>query len=169
MLKVRVIPTMLWKNFTLVKGEKFNSWRRVGAVMPSIKVYNRRDVDELVLVDIVASQENELVDYESLGDFANESFVPFTVGGGVRSVEDGRKLLQNGADKFSINTAAYDDPELIEASAREFGVQCVVASIDVLRHEGTLVCMSHSGTTNQHKDPVEWAKEMASRGAGEIC
>ena len=168
MLKVRVIPTLLWKNFGLVKGIGFNSWRRVGAVMPSIKVYNRREVDEMILVDISATNDGNEFDHESLGDFADECFVPLTVGGGIRSLEAGRKLLQAGADKFSINSYSFERPQIIDEAAREFGVQCVVASIDVLRTDDKVECFANSGTRPTGKNPVEWARELADRGAGEI-
>src|SRR5687767_12289810 len=107
MLKVRVIPTLLWKTFGLVKGVGFDSWRRVGPVLPAIKVYNRRDVDELILVDIVATGEQAEPDVESVSDFADECFVPLTVGGGITNIGQIQRLLLAGADKVSVNTAPY--------------------------------------------------------------
>lgn len=169
MLKVRVIPTLLWKNFGLVKGLRFDSWRRVGPVLPAIKVYNSRDVDELILVDIAASQEGDGPDHVSVRDFSEECAVPLTVGGGISSLEQIVALLRAGADKVAINTAAYSNPTLIEAAAYRFGAQCVVASIDARRLEdGRYSCFSHSATVNTYRDPVEWVKELADRGAGEI-
>lgn len=169
MLKVRVIPTLLWKNFGLVKGIGFDSWRRVGPVLPAVKVYNSRDVDELILVDITACQEGHAPDHVSVSDFSDECAVPFTVGGGVTNLEQIVSLLHAGADKISINTAAYTDTTLIETAANRFGAQCVVASIDALRFDdGRYSCYSHSGKVDTGKDPVEWAKELAGRGAGEI-
>ena len=169
MLKVRVIPTLLWKHYGLVKGVGFDSWRRVGPVLPAIKVYNSRDVDELVLVDIVATLESNQPDSESVADFSNECAVPFTVGGGVRSADQIAQLLHAGADKVTVNSAAYSDPSLISVAANRFGAQCIVASIDV-RKSGhhSYRCFSHSGTTDTGKDAVEWAQELVSRGAGEI-
>lgn len=169
MLKVRVIPTLLWKEFGLVKGVGFDSWRRVGPVLPAIKVYNSRDVDELVLVDIVATQESALPDHDSINDFAAECFVPLTVGGGVQNLDHMLSLLHAGADKIAINSEAYMNPSLIDAAAGRFGAQCVVASIDVSqRADGSYLCLSHSGTIHTTKEPVTWAKELADRGAGEI-
>jgi len=169
MLKVRVIPTLLWKEFGLVKGTGFDSWRRVGPVLPAVKVYNSRDVDELVLVDIVATQNDALPDHDSINDFAAECFVPLTVGGGVRDLDHMLSLLHAGADKIAINSEAYANPGLIDAAAGRFGAQCVVASIDVSkRADGHYLCLSHSGTVQTNKDPVAWAKELADRGAGEI-
>ncbi len=169
MLKVRVIPTLLWKDFGLVKGVRFDSWRRVGPVLPAIKVYNTRDVDELVLVDITASRKSAAPDYESIRDFSSECFVPLTIGGGITSVDQIQELLRAGADKISINTTAYAKPELIDDGARRFGSQCVVASIDARRMEdGRYLCFSHSGTAATVRRPHEWARELEARGAGEI-
>lgn len=169
MLKVRVIPTLLWKNLGLVKGRGFDSWRRVGTVLPAVKVYNMRDVDELVVVDITASGEKRGPDHETVADFSSYCFVPLTVGGGITNVDQIGELLRAGADKISINTAAFDDPELVSAAADRFGAQCVVASIDVKRRDdGSTTCMSHSGATDTGRAPVEWARELSDRGAGEI-
>lgn len=169
MLKTRIIPTLLWKDFGLVKGIGFDSWRRVGTVLPAIKVYNTREVDELILVDITATNEDREPDYESVEEFCAECFVPITVGGGIRSLDHITKLLRAGADKICINSAAYKNPALVKEAASRFGSQCVVASIDVRRMEnGTHVCFSHAGTRQEVKNPVEWALELESMGAGEI-
>lgn len=169
MLKVRIIPTLLLKNFGLVKGVSFNSWRRVGSILPSIKLYNSRDVDELILVDITASQEGNNPDYDLVNDLSVESYVPFTVGGGITEVDQILSLLHAGADKVSINSSAYSNSTLIEQAANRFGTQCVVASIDVLKMDnGKYSCYSHSGTVDTGKDPVEWAKNLMDKGAGEI-
>jgi imidazole glycerol-phosphate synthase subunit HisF len=169
MLKVRVIPTLLWKGVGLVKGIGFDSWRRVGPVLPAIKVYNNRDVDELMLVDIDAHQTGEGPDVESVNDFADACFVPFSVGGGITEVEQIARLLRAGADKVCINTAAYEKPRLVHQAAQRFGAQCVVASIDARRMpDGSLRCFSRSGSHDTGKHPVAWAKELQDMGAGEI-
>ena len=169
MLKTRVIPTLLWKNFGLVKGVGFDSWRRVGPVLPAIKVYNTRDVDELILVDITASREAAVPDFESVHDFADECFVPFTVGGGISIIEQIQRLLHAGADKISLNSAAYTNPQLVDNAARRYGSQCIVASIDVRRLDGdSYQCFSHSGTVATGRQPEFWSAELADRGAGEI-
>jgi cyclase len=168
-LKVRIIPTLLWKNFGLVKGVEFDSWRRVGPVLPAVKVYNSRDVDELILVDILASQEGSAPDHDSVRDFSEECSVPLSVGGGVASLEHILLLLHAGADKVAINSAAYANPGLIEAAAGRFGSQCVVLSVDARRlADGRYRCFSHSATVDTGRDPVSWARELADRGAGEI-
>lgn len=168
MLKVRVIPTLLWKDFGLVKGVGFDSWRRVGSVLPAIKVYNSREVDELILVDIMASRNGNNPDHDSLNDFADECFVPLTVGGGITNLTQIISLLHSGADKISLNSVLFDNPHLVDEAAYQFGVQCIVASIDVRRLGDRFTCLSHSGTRDSDREPVAWAKELADRGAGEI-
>ena len=169
MLKIRIIPTLLWKEVGLVKGIGFDSWRRVGTVMPSIKVYNTRQVDELILVDITATAENRMPDIDSINDFSAECFVPLTVGGGVRRVEDIINLLRAGADKVCINSSAYENPGLIRDAANRLGSQCIIASIDARRKEnGDHECFSHCGSRATGKDPALWAQEMERLGAGEI-
>ncbi|MDD5299049.1 MAG: imidazole glycerol phosphate synthase cyclase subunit [Gallionella sp.] len=169
MLKVRIIPTLLWKNFGLVKGIGFDSWRRVGPVLPAIKVYNSRDVDELIFADITASQQGNAPDFDLVSDFSEECAVPLTVGGGITSLDHIASLLNAGADKIAINTAAYANPKLIEAATGHFGAQCVVGSIDVRKLDGgRYSCFSHSATVDTGRESVEWARELADRGVGEI-
>ena len=168
MLKVRIIPTLLWKEFGLVKGANFDSWRRVGPVQPAIKVYNQREVDELILVDIVSHESDDDLDYESVEDFAQDCFVPFTVGGGITKVEQVQRLLNSGADKISVNTSSYTDPALIGEIAKLHGSQCVIASIDVRKVGDGWRCFSHAGKIDTGFEVKEWAREMYDRGAGEI-
>lgn len=169
MLKVRVIPTLLWKGFGLVKGVGFDSWRRVGTVLPAIKVYNTREVDELILVDITATGEAREPDYESVADFSAECFVPLTVGGGIRNLDHITRLLHAGADKVSINSAAYTNPALLTEVANRFGAQCIVASVDARRMpDGRHECFSHCGTKPTGWTPAGWASEVEALGAGEI-
>src|SRR3954471_22459677 len=103
MLKARVMPTLLHKDVGLVKGVRFDSWRRVGSVMQAVKVYNMREVDELVFLDVTATRERRDPDYELIDDIADECFMPLTVGGGIRSVEQVERLLKVGADKIAVN------------------------------------------------------------------
>lgn len=169
MLKVRVIPTLLWKGAGLVKGVGFDSWRRVGTVLPAIKVYCTRDVDELVLLDVSATPEGREPDYESIEEFSSECFVPLTVGGGVRRIDEITKLLRAGADKVTINTAAYENPELVRAAAERFGSQCIVIAIDVRRSgNGRHECFSGCGRIATGRRPTDWAREVEALGAGEI-
>lgn len=169
MLKVRVMPTLLFKDYGLVKGIRFDSWRRVGSVMQAVKVYNLREVDELVFLDINATLEGRSPDFETVDEIADECFMPLTVGGGVQTVEDVRELLKVGADKVAINTAAMRNPDLVRFAAAEFGSQCIVISIDV-KHtaDGKPEVFTHSGTVATEKDPVTLAKQVEALGAGEI-
>ncbi len=169
MLKTRVMPTLLFKDLGLVKGVRFDSWRPVGSVMQSVKVYNMREVDELVFLDITATLEGREPDFELVDDIADECFMPLTVGGGIRSLEDVRRLLAVGADKIALNTSAVRPPDLVEQTAATFGAQCVVASIDATRRDaGTYEVLVASGTERTGLDPVEHAIDLEARGAGEI-
>lgn len=169
MLKVRIIPTLLYKDFGLVKGINFNSSRRVGSVLPAIKIYNQREVDELIFVDINATITNTSIDLEMIKDISRECFVPLTVGGGIDSCSKVEDLLMSGADKISLNTAAFNNSNLITDIANRFGSQCVVVSIDVRKkNHQEWNCFSHSGSMPRDKDVVAWAKEVENRGAGEI-
>ncbi len=168
MLKTRIIPTLLWKDSGLVKGMGFDSWRRVGTILPAIKVYNTRQVDELIIVDITATNNDREPDYAEVEDFSSECFVPLTVGGGIKNIEHVKKLLRVGADKVAINSAMYDNPELITEIAKMFGTQCVVASIDAKKVGSKYECFSHSGQKSTGKEVSEWAKKVCELGAGEI-
>lgn len=169
MLKVRVMPTLLHKELGLVKGVGFDSWRRVGTAMQSVKVYNLRQVDELVFLDVAATLSGRGPDLALVDELADECFMPLTVGGGIRNVEDVRNLLRVGADKIALNSAALQQPSLIRDIASSFGSQCVVVSIDVRQGPGGAyrVC-SHCGSRESGRDPVSWAREVEAAGAGEI-
>lgn len=168
MLKTRVIPTLLYKDFGLVKGVGFDSRRAVGSPMQAIKVYEMRGVDELALFDVTATIQDRGPDFDLVDDLADDCFMPLTVGGGVRTVDDVRGLLQVGADKVCLGSAALESPDLVDASARQFGSQCVVVSIDVRREADGPTVWSRSGTRPTGRDPSEVAKDVESRGAGEI-
>ena len=169
MLKVRVMPTLLYKDYGLVKGIAFDSWRRTGSAMQQIKVYNLREVDELVFLDITANAEDRDPDYELIDDLADDCFMPMTVGGGIRTLDQARRVLQVGADKVAINTGAVESPTLVNAIAEEFGTQCVVVSIDYrLRGDGRREVFTHSGRRAAGLDAIEFAMEAERRGAGEI-
>jgi len=169
MPKIRVMPTLLFKDVGLVKGVAFDSWRRVGSAMQAVKVYNLREVDELVYLDITATNDGRPPDFETVDDLADECFMPLTVGGGVRTVEHVRRLLKVGADKVAINTAAVEHPALIREIADRFGSQCVVVSIDARRRaDGTYESYTHSGRRPAGKDPAALAKDAEAMGAGEV-
>jgi cyclase len=163
------MPTLLFKEHGLVKGERFDASRRVGAAHQAVKVYNMRQVDELVFLDIAATARGQPPDFALIDELADLCFMPLTVGGGVRSVEDVRRLLGVGADKVAINTAAFEQPDLIEHAARLFGSQSVVVSIDAIQRPGRgYEAMIRCGTTATGLDPIALANQAAERGAGEI-
>lgn len=168
MLKVRVIPTLLWKQFGLVKGVAFDSWRRVGPVLPAVKVYNQREVDELALLDIVAHLSSDDPDFESIAEFGQDCFVPLTIGGGITKIDQVQRLLRAGADKVAVNTTAYARPSFINEIADRHGAQCVVASVDVRFQNDAWMCFSHAGLQPTGREVVEWVRELEDRGAGEI-
>lgn len=159
---------MLWKDVGLVKGINFDSKRRVGSIIPAIKVYNLRQVDELVLFDITATKNKRRPDIETVAEISPECFCPLTVGGGVRTVEDIELLLRAGADKVAINSAIYDNPDLIRTGTKFFGSQCVVASVDTKKINGEYVCFSDCGTKNRKIKVENWVKKLEELGAGEI-
>ena len=159
---------MLWSDLGLVKGKQFNSWRRVGTVLPAIKIYNSRDVDELLLLDIVANKNLYEPDYDSLNEFTNFCFVPFAFGGGIINLNQIKMLLSVGADKVCLNTINYVSPPIIEEAAKRFGSQCIIASIDVKLIDNEYRCFSHSGTKVTNKNLEHYVKELEERGAGEI-
>jgi cyclase len=141
----------------------------VGTLLPAIKVFNNRDVDELIILDINATRTNAEPDYQSLSDLSEECFVPLTVGGGIKNIENVKNLLKAGADKICINSATYDCIEIVSNISSYFGSQSVVVSIDAKKvSDNKWVCYSHSGTREIIKSPSEWAKELADMGAGEI-
>ena len=168
MLKKRIIPLLLYKEYGLVKGIKFNSWRRVGPVLPAVKVYNLREVDELIFLDITATNKNFEPQYDVIRELSKFCFVPLTIGGGINKLKQVDKLLEIGADKVSVNSATYNNPNLIKEIADKYGSQSVVASIDVLYESNKWSCYSNSGLKNMKLDPVLWAKQLESFGAGEI-
>lgn len=169
MLKIRVMPTLLFKDTGLVKGEGFDSWRRIGTAMQAIKVFNMREVDELVFLDITATQQGRSPDFATVDELADECFMPMAVGGGIRTIEDVQKLLRVGADKVVINSAAVASPDLITQIANRYGAQCVVVSIDAKRHaDGRYEVYTHAATRPTGLDPVDLARRAEMLGAGEI-
>ncbi len=168
MLAKRIIPCLDVKEGRVVKGVNFVNLIDAGDPVENAKVYDEQGADELVFLDITASYEKRGIMIDVVRRTAEEVFMPLTVGGGVRSVEDIRNLLNAGADKVSINTAAVKNPELITEGAKLFGSQCIVVAIDARRKGEGWEVYIHGGRTPTGKDAVEWAKEVVDRGAGEI-
>ncbi len=168
MLAKRIIPCLDVKEGRVVKGVNFVNLIDAGDPIENAKVYDEQGADELVFLDITASYEKRGIMIDVVRRTAEEVFMPLTVGGGVRTVEDIRNLLNAGADKVSINTAAVKNPELITEGAKLFGSQCIVVAIDAKRNGESWEVYIHGGRTPTGKDAVEWAKEVVDRGAGEI-
>ena len=169
MLKMRVIPCLDVKDGRVVKGINFVDLVDAGDPVAQAKVYDREGADELCFLDITASHEERDTLYDVVRRTAEQCFMPLTVGGGVRTVDDIRTLLLAGADKVSINTAAVAHPEFVRASAEKFGSQCIVAAIDAkATGTGRWGVFTHGGRRATGVDAIEWAKRMASYGAGEI-
>lgn len=165
MLKTRIIPCVLLKNSQLVKSIEFKDFRTIGHLTSTMRIYNARNVDELIILDIDASKSGE-IDFESIEDLAKECFMPLTIGGGIKSLEDIQKILNLGADKISINSKALEDPNFIAKAANRFGSQCIVCSIDVKR-KGDKICVYDKGNLLE-KNPLELALEYENQGAGEL-
>jgi len=168
MLTKRIIPCLDVKNGRVVKGINFLDLRDAGDPIAAAKFYNDGGADELVFLDITASLEERKTLFSLVKKVAREISIPLTVGGGVSSVRDIRQLLLNGADKVSMNTAAYLNPELIRKAARIFGRQCVVVSIDARKRNDSYEVVIKSGKKPTGKDVIAWAQEVESLGAGEI-
>jgi imidazole glycerol-phosphate synthase subunit HisF len=169
MLKVRIIPCLDVQAGRVVKGVNFVGLVDAGDPVEQARIYDRAGADELTFLDIGASHENRETMYDVVARTAEQCFMPLTVGGGVRSVDDVRRLLLAGADKVSINTAAVARPELVSEAAEKVGSQAVVVAIDARRSgPGRFEVFTHGGRRATGLDAVEWAREMARRGAGEI-
>lgn len=169
MLARRIIPCLDVKDGRVVKGINFVNLRDAGDPVEQSKVYDRMGADELVFLDISATPEGHKTTLEVVSLVAEQVFLPLTVGGGIRNVEDMRRALLAGADKISINTAAVKNPELLTEGAKRFGNQCIVLAIDAKRKaNGRWEVYTHGGRTPTGKDAVEWARQGVQRGAGEL-
>ncbi len=168
MLKKRIIPCLDIKDGSTVKGINFEDLKNAGDPVELAKKYEREGADELVFLDITATLEDRKTFVELVKDIAKELSIPFTVGGGISSVEDVRRLLEAGADKISINSSAVKDPQLISVLAKEFGSQCVVVAIDTKRVGNADLVHIKGGREATELDTVKWAQKAAALGAGEI-
>ena len=168
MLKNRIIPCLDVKNGRVVKGINFVDLKDAGDPVEQAKIYSDGGADEICFLDITASNENRNTIYDVVQRTSKKCFVPLTVGGGVRSVEDISKLLNYGADKVSINTAAVENPTVIEESSKKFGSQCIVVAIDAKKKNDKWEIFTHGGRNNTGIDALEFAKKMENSGAGEL-
>jgi imidazole glycerol-phosphate synthase subunit HisF len=168
MLTHRIIPCFDVDDGRVVKGIRFVELRDAGDPVELARVYDAEGADELVFLDITASSDDRRTVYDVVETVADQVFIPFTVGGGTRSVEDVRLLLSLGADKVSLNTAALEHPELVQACSERFGSQCIVVAIDARRRGAGWEVYSHGGRKPTGRDAVGWAAKAAELGAGEI-
>jgi cyclase len=167
-LTKRIIPCLDIRDGRTVKGVNFEHIRDAGDPVELGALYAREGADELVFLDITATNEKRKTLWELVNRIAHHINIPFTVGGGISSIDDVRVLLQNGADKISVNTAAFRRPELVSELAKEFGSQCVVLAIDTRFEEGEWYVYLNGGRVRTEKFCLDWAKEGVDRGAGEI-
>ncbi len=168
MVKTRLIPTLQLKNWGLVKSKQFASWRPIGPATVAGKVYNARGVDELIALDIDAPRQRRGPNVPLLRDLGDVCFMPFTAGGGVRSTDHIRSLLNSGADKVSLNSALIEHPEVVRQCSKEFGAQCVVASIDARATDDGHEAFIEAGTRPTGRSAAEHARAAVELGAGEI-
>ena len=168
MLKNRIIPCLDVKNGRVVKGINFIDLKDAGDPVEQAKIYSEGGADEICFLDITASNENRDIIYDVVEKTSKKCFVPLTVGGGVRSIDDISKLLNCGADKVSINTAAVQNPEVIIESSKKFGSQCIVVAIDAKKNGDNWEVFTHGGRNNTNLNVIDFAKKMEDSGAGEL-
>ena len=168
MLKNRIIPCLDVNNGRVVKGINFVDLKDAGDPVEQAKIYSDGGADEICFLDITASNENRDTIYEVVKQTSKKCFVPLTVGGGVRGIEDINKLLNCGADKVSINTAAVENSKVIIESSKKFGSQCIVVAIDAKKNGNSWDVYTHGGRNNSGLDALEFAKKMEECGAGEL-
>jgi len=168
MLKNRIIPCLDVKNGRVVKGINFVDLKDAGDPVEQAKIYSDGGADEICFLDITASNENRDTIYDIVEKTSKKCFVPLTVGGGVRSIDDINKLLNCGADKVAINTAAVENSKVVFESSRRFGSQCIVVAIDAKKNGDKWEVFTHGGRNNSGIDAIEFAKKMEDSGAGEL-
>jgi imidazole glycerol-phosphate synthase subunit HisF len=168
MLAKRIIACLDVRDGSVVKGVKFEQLRQAGDPASLARRYNREGIDELVILDVTASLESRRAIEATIREVAAEVFIPLAVGGGIRGLADASAVIDAGADKVSVNTAALRDPSIITEVARRFGSQAVVVAIDAARRAGGFAVYARSAQVDAARDAVEWAREAEARGAGEI-
>lgn len=169
MTLARVIPCLLLRGRGLVKTTKFKDPKYLGDPRNVVKIFNEKEVDELALVDITATAENRPPDFDLVREIVSEAFMPVAYGGGLRSIEDARRMLGLGVEKIIVNTHALKSPTFVSEAAQQFGSQSVVVCLDAKRgFFGKYEIYSEAGRRGSGRSPVEWAREMEERGAGEL-
>lgn len=169
MRRIRVIPVLLIQNGGLVKSIQFKKHQYVGDPINAVKIFNEKEVDEIVILDISATQEKRAPNIQQIAEITGEAFMPLAYGGGITSIEEIKEILYEGAEKVVLNTSALDNPQLILRAAQRFGNQSIVVSIDVQKNWlGQYKVYRNNGAKNTGINPVELAKQVAELGAGEI-
>lgn len=169
MLRTRIIPALLLRNESLVKTVRFGKFTYVGDPCNTVRIFNELEVDELLFLDIMATPEKRSPNLKLLADIANECFMPLGYGGGIRTLADAKAVFDIGFEKVAINSYAMENRQFISQLAAHYGSQAVIASIDVKKNIwGHYQVRTHAGKRNSGRDPVEWAREVESLGAGEI-
>lgn len=169
MFRPRVIPVLLLSNEGLVKSVRFGSLTYVGEPMNAVKIFNDLEADEIVLLDIDATKEDRCISFDLVKKIGDESYIPFAVGGGIKTIQQIDSIIKNGAEKVIVGSAAVNNPEFIKEASENFGSQSIVVCLDVKRKEdNSLELYSRNGSLATGLDPVSFAKSMAQLGAGEI-
>lgn len=169
MLQKRVIPCLLLRDGALVKTVNFKNFGYIGDPANTIRIFNELEVDELILLDIIASSSNQDPDYEIIEEVSSECFMPLTYGGGIKTVDQVKKILNIGVEKIAINTSAVNNTSLIKDLVKNFGSQCIIGSIDAKKNIfGNYRVVTNDGNQNTNIDPIEWAMKLENLGVGEL-
>lgn len=168
MLKTRIIPTLLWKNHSLVKSKTYTNWRNVGHLVPAVKVYNARNVDEIIFLNITSPGSDNMPDLNLVEDVAKHCFVPLTIGGNIKNIYDVQNIIERGADKISLNSILKNNINIIKEISKNFGSQSVVVSIDLKKVDGKYYCFFNGGKKKLNTNIFDYIKKIQDLGAGEI-
>lgn len=169
MIKKRIIPLLLIKNNNInYKGSQFDCWRAVSNIINSIKIFNHREADELILLDVVATNQNNIINTDVVEHIAANFNMPLTVGGGIKNIDDASELFRHGADRICINTECYENPNLIKEVCDKFGRQALVVSIDYKKIDDDYYCFSNNCTINQNILVIDWINKIIEYGCGEV-
>ena len=159
MYRPRIIPILLLKNLGLVKTTKFKDYNYIGDPINAVRIFNDLKADELIFLDITATSENRTIDFKFIKEISDEAYMPFSVGGGIKSIEDASAIINQGAEKIVLNSSCYNNPDLISEAAKLFGSQSVVISIDIYKNfMGNYCLYSHGGKKKQKESIISWIK-----------
>lgn len=165
-MKIRIIPSVLYNGYSCVKGKNFQSWRVSGSIKQTIRLYSLREVDELIFLNISAN--NNKINLSIIDDFADECFMPITLGGGIKYINDIRELFKVGADRVSINTQAFENPNFLKEALLTFGKQSILVSVDYKKINNNLIVFTNSGNKNTQKSLFSYLSELEKMDVGEV-